>query len=156
MNKSIEVDFEEALPLVSLREDPCVHRLVEELHDHTPCPIEISIIPTFKDGIDTYRIEIFYDDIYLSELSLRALVSSIGHNLQQRYKHAYWIIYWHLDSSQKTYLIKGIRSIPGVSFAFIDQVGFLCVEYRSVEDDLEARLNAYLDKFFDTMNLEGT
>lgn len=143
----------EVLPEVSLIEDPCIHRLVQRIHNLFPRQVLIAVAPAIKDGIETYELKVVYNDHHISGAYLLTHVKRVGSLLLRDHKHAYWAIYQSLSKQQKEALLKGVSSIPGESFVAIDGHGFLCVEYSAGAKEFEAHLNAYLDEFFKRITL---
>lgn len=154
MTDTVIIDQKDALPEVSLAEDPCVHRLVHTITTQLPETLNVSVIPYVREDIETYKLHIAFNKSLTSAEKLRFHIRQIGSNILQCNKHAYWAIYCRLSFLQRRDLLHSLISIPGVQFATIDTHGFLCVEYAAKIEKIEFCLNQYLDEFFKTIILE--
>lgn len=154
MIKTMIINQAEVLPGVSLIEDPCVHRLVERMHHLFPHLVQIAVTPVTKDQIETYELQVAYNDHYVAGSTLVTHAKRAGDHLLRTHRHAYWAIYQTLSKQQKVDLLLGVNSMPGTSFVTIDGHGFLCVEYYAGAKEYEVCLNVYLDEFFKRVSLE--
>lgn len=148
MYKTIGIDLEDSLPSVSLVEDPCLHRLIHELHIQYKSAVEIFTKPSVIDGIETCRFELSFDDSNVDEDELKLVIRNIGERLSSQYHHSYWRIYLEPSEYAQNDLMESIRSHPNVTFATIDRGGYLCVEHEGDSADFLKSMNEFLDNFF--------